>query len=117
MDTLRKSVGAKIKALRNSADMSQAELAHLIDCDTTLVGRYERGVHLPGVEQLIKIAEVFDVGPGELLPSGQDVRRTRLIALREKITQEISEVKSPDILEEILEVLLRLTEAQNAPKK
>lgn len=97
--------------------MSQADLGHLIGCDTALVGRYERGVHLPGVEQLIKIAEVFDVGPGELLPSGQDVRRTRLIALRDKITHEMTEVTSPDLLEEILDLLLGFKAAQKNPKK
>jgi transcriptional regulator with XRE-family HTH domain len=116
VNSLRVSVGAKIKALRKSSKMSQADLGHFLGCDTSLIGRYERGIHLPGIEQLIRIAELFNVGPGELLPSGQDLRRARLIELREKITNEMAEVTSPEALEGILESLTKLR-AENKPPK
>lgn len=117
MDTLRGVVGAKIKALRKSTTMSQADLADKIGCDAPLVGRYERGHTLPGIEQLIRIATVFGVAPGELLPGGQDVLRTRLISLRQKITERITEVDSPEYLEEMLEFINRYADNDNQHKK
>lgn len=102
VDTLRSVVGARIKALRKSSTMSQADLAELIGCDAPLIGRYERGINLPSIEQLIRIATVFDVAPGELLPGGQDVLRTRIIALRQELSEKIIKVDSPENLEEII---------------
>ncbi|PYD02577.1 XRE family transcriptional regulator [Pseudomonas syringae pv. maculicola] len=101
----KESDRGKIKALRKSTTMSQADLAELIGCDAPLVSRYERGTTLPGIEQLIRIATVFDVAPGELLPGGQDQLRTRLISLRHDITERIAEVDSPEHLEEIIHLI------------
>ncbi|WP_258167058.1 helix-turn-helix domain-containing protein, partial [Pseudomonas syringae group genomosp. 3] len=39
VDTLRSVVGAKIKALRKSTTLSQADLAEMIGCDAPLVSR------------------------------------------------------------------------------
>ncbi len=103
MNTLRNVVGARIKALRKSSNMSQAHLAEKIGCDSPLIGRYERGINLPSIEQLIRIATVFNVAPGELLPGGQDELRTRLIALRQELSDLIMRVDSPDNLEEIIQ--------------
>ncbi|MCK0550828.1 helix-turn-helix domain-containing protein [Pseudomonas syringae] len=116
VDTLRSVVGAKIRALRKSSSMSQADLAEQIGCEAPLIGRYERGINLPGIEQLIRIATVFKVAPGELLPGGQDVLRTRLISLRQELSEKINQVDSPESLEEII----RLTDkfiAYNHPGK
>jgi transcriptional regulator with XRE-family HTH domain len=87
--------------------MSQADLADLIGCDAPLIGRYERGITLPNIEQLMRLATVFDVAPGDLLPNGQDASRARLIALRQELTEKIYQLNSPDNLEE----LIRLTES------
>lgn len=116
MDTLRSVIGARIKALRKSMGMSQSDLAELIGCDAPLIGRYERGVNLPGIEQLIRIATVFNVAPGELLPGGQDALRTRLIALRQEIAEKITEVDSPEYLEEIL-AFIKKYNIHNDPSK
>ncbi|MBW5416293.1 helix-turn-helix domain-containing protein [Pseudomonas sp. MAG002Y] len=116
VDTLRSVIGARIKALRKSMGMSQSDLAELIGCDAPLIGRYERGVNLPGIEQLIRIATVFNVAPGELLPGGQDALRTRLIALRQEIAEKITEVDSPEYLEEIL-AFIKKYNIHNDPSK
>lgn len=117
MDTLRSFVGAKIKALRKLSGMSQAALAEKIGCDAPLVGCYERGIYLPGVEQLIKISMAFDVAPGELLPGGQDVLRTRLISLRQAIADKATEVDSPESLEEILAFMNKFTTYNKSDEK
>ncbi|MDT3239602.1 helix-turn-helix transcriptional regulator [Pseudomonas amygdali pv. morsprunorum] len=117
VDTLRSVVGAKIKALRKSTTMSQADLAEMIGCDAPLVSRYERGTTLPGIEQLIRIATVFNVAPGELLPGGQDVLRTRLLSLRQEITERITEIDSPEYLEEMIDLINRYPEYDSKKNK
>ncbi|KPZ29084.1 helix-turn-helix domain-containing protein [Pseudomonas coronafaciens] len=117
VETLRSVVGTKIKALRKSTTMSQADLAELIGCDAPLIGRYERGSTLPGIEQLIRIATVFNVAPGELLPGGQDVLRTRLISLRQEIIDRITEVDSPEYLEEMLNFINKYSSEEDHKKK
>ncbi|KPX42051.1 PbsX family transcriptional regulator [Pseudomonas syringae pv. helianthi] len=51
----------------------------------------------------------FDVAPGELLPGGQDILRTRLISLRQAIADKAIEVDSPESLEEILAFMDKFT--------
>lgn len=117
VNSIRISVGAKIQALRKTAKLSQADLGHLIGCEAPLVSRYERGLHLPGVEQLIRIAEVLGVAPGELLPGGEDVRKTRLIAVRQKIALGVTEVASIEFLEGILALIEKFTAENPPPEK
>lgn len=117
MDTLRSLIGSRIRALRKSSSMSQADLADLIGCDAPLIGRYERGIHLPNIEQLIRIATVFNVAPGELLPGGQDEIRTRLISLRQELAEKIVHVDSPENLEEIIRLTNKFISYNHTPKK
>jgi transcriptional regulator with XRE-family HTH domain len=118
VDTLRTVIGGKIKALRKSQDMSQADLAELIGCESPLISRYERGINLPGIDQLIRIAEVFQVAPGELLPGGQDAERAHLMALRYEIADLVAEHdSSASSLKEIVRLLKTFNAEQNLPKK
>ena len=113
--TLRNVIGAKIKALRKAAQMSQADLAFAIGCDAPLIGRYERGATLPNIEQLIRIATVLNVSPGELLPGGQDEIRTRIISLRQELSEKILQVDSPENLEEVVRLVDTFISYNKAP--
>ncbi|PUA41539.1 XRE family transcriptional regulator [Pseudomonas protegens] len=117
MKTIRSIIGAKIKTLRKSFQMSQADLAEQVGCDAPLIGRYERGINLPSIEQLIRIATVFNVAPGELLPAGQDALRTRLISLRQELSEKIIQVDSPESLEEIIRLTDKFISYNKALKK
>ncbi|RMP08628.1 PbsX family transcriptional regulator [Pseudomonas syringae pv. delphinii] len=59
----------------------------------------------------------FDVAPGELLPGGQDVLRTRLISLRQAIADKATEVDSPESLEEILAFMNKFTTYNKSDEK
>ncbi|WPP02556.1 helix-turn-helix transcriptional regulator (plasmid) [Pseudomonas sp. HR96] len=117
MDTLRTVIGGKIKTLRKSQNMSQADLADLIGCDSPLISRYERGINLPGIDQLIRIAEVFQIAPGELLPGGQDVERAHLMALRAEIAELVAvHDASASSLKEVVKLLTKFNAEKNLPK-
>lgn len=118
MDSLRTVIGAKIKALRKSQSITQADLAELIGSDSPLISRYERGISLPGIDQLMKIAAVFRVTPGELLPGGQDAERAHLMALRNEIADLVAQNDSSAVaLREIVMFLRKLNAENNRAEK
>lgn len=101
MTTLRDVIGSRIRLLRKAANLSQAELADLIGTDPPLIGRYERGVTMPSIEQLIRLSTALKVSPAEILPSHEDEIREKLISLRREISDMIMRVDSPDLLEQV----------------
>lgn len=59
--------GERLKALRTEAGWSQAELAEKIDSDARQVSRYENSKVAPGLEAVIRMAQVFNVSVDYLL--------------------------------------------------
>ena len=68
MDTC--AIGARIKAARERAGMTQEDLAAALDMSTTHISVLERGVKAPKLETLVKIANTLEVSSDILL---QDV--------------------------------------------
>lgn len=57
----------RIKQLRSGAKVSQAEFAEMIECTKSQVAQWEVGNNYPKLENLIRIARVFDVTTDWLL--------------------------------------------------
>ncbi len=51
----------KIKELRQKKSWSQGQLALKLKANQKQISAYERGVHIPSSEMLIKMAQIFDV--------------------------------------------------------
>ena len=66
--------GDRLKTLRTEAGWSQAELATKIGSDARQVSRYENNKVAPGLEAMIRIAEVFNVTVDYLLFDTADRR-------------------------------------------
>ena len=49
-----------LKAYREKKNISQQQLATLVDIDITAIGKYENGKRRPSVDTAKKIAEVLD---------------------------------------------------------
>ncbi len=66
---LKKRLGKNIKFARMEKDMSQEELADLIDetCHTSYISSIERGQTLPNVLRLVRIAQIFNLNIEDLL--------------------------------------------------
>ena len=60
-------LGARIATLRRSAGWSQAELAQKLQISASAVGMYEQGRREPAVEQLVRMAALFEVSVDYLL--------------------------------------------------
>ena len=59
--------GANLKRVRQEHDISQEELGFRADLHRTEVGMLERGIRLPRIDTLVKVADSLGVRPGELL--------------------------------------------------
>lgn len=51
----------KIKELRKSKHISQQKMAMDLNTNQNTISRYETGVREPGISELIRIADYFDV--------------------------------------------------------
>lgn len=104
MSTVRSLVGSRIKAARLSRGWKQGALAEMVGCDVNTISRYETGKVSPDIEQLMRLAEVLEVSPLELLPPvGGEAQR--LIDLRKNLTLKARQVHSAAFLERILSMM------------
>ncbi len=49
----------KLKELRKDRNLTQAELAKLLDVDRSTIAQWERGENMPRTKTLIRLAKVF----------------------------------------------------------
>jgi transcriptional regulator with XRE-family HTH domain len=72
------SLAKKIVALRKERNLTQKELAKSIGVHFSHMSRYERGISLPSIDVVKKIAQVFNVSTDYLLLDDQAVLATTL---------------------------------------
>ena len=62
----------RLKELRKSKGISQLRLAVLLDTTQNTISRYETGEREPGITELIRIADFFNVSVDYLLERTED---------------------------------------------
>lgn len=60
--------GARLRALRHRAKLSQRELGERIGADFTVIANYENGRATPRVDRLGQLAVALGASPADLLP-------------------------------------------------
>jgi len=60
-------LGSKLKSLRLEKEMTQMDVAAIVNLDPSAIRRYEKGRVEMGFTTLIKFAEALDVSVNELL--------------------------------------------------
>ncbi len=60
-------IGNKIKSLRIEHGMNQKDLAEKLNITQSAYSRLERGETKPDIERLIKLGEIYDVEPTDLI--------------------------------------------------
>lgn len=66
-------IGKQIRYLRRIKDISQETLAKQCGVTVGWIGRIERGVHLPNILLLVKIARALQVKVKDLIPALIDI--------------------------------------------
>ncbi len=100
------AIGARIKAAREKAGMTQENLAAALQMSTTHISVIERGVKSPKLETLVNIANVLKVSSDMLL---QDVVTCASDGLASELSATISKLPRKE-QQRILNVVRALTE-------
>ena len=103
MKNSKQTIGQRIKELRESRDMTQAELAELLFASDTPVSKWEKDKSEPEYNILIKIAELFGVTLDYLLTgtnpdvSGDSLSKIELACREDNIALLAGvDIKAPD---------------------
>lgn len=64
---VEKLIGLNIARIRKDRDLTQAQLAELIDTTVETISRFERGVSVPSIKTLDKISKALHIHIRELL--------------------------------------------------
>lgn len=65
--SIRKAFGKRIKKLRKQRKWTQKELAAKLNVRFPQLNKYEGGLHVPPLEKIIQLAEIFDITVDYLL--------------------------------------------------
>ena len=69
--TIAERVGWNLRIARRRAGLTQDELAERMGNDQSGISAWESGRYLPRVESIVRLAEVLEIDPGELLRETQ----------------------------------------------
>ena len=100
------AIGARIKAAREKAGMTQEDLAAALEMSPTHISVIERGVKSPKLETLVNIANALNVSSDMLL---QDVVNHASDGIASELSVAISKLSRKD-QERILNAIRALTE-------
>ena len=87
------AVGARIKAAREKAGMTQEDLAAAVDMSPTHISVIERGIKSPRLETFVKIANALHVSSDALL---QDVVANASDGIASELTQAMAKLSGQD---------------------
>ena len=77
------SIGEKIYSLRKSKNMSQEDLANVLNVSRQTVSKWETGESNPDIEKIVPLCDFFDISTDELL-KGSNSYLEREIVLEKK---------------------------------
>lgn len=79
MQDTKKLIGARIKALRRQAGMTQEVFAGKVDMDARHLSRLEVGRHFPSLDSLERFAKVLDVPLSQFFdfPTNDSTKKSR----------------------------------------
>ena len=69
------AISDKLKSLRTERGLSQKQMGEKINISDKVISKWERGVSTPKIENLIKIADFFDISIDELLPTNASTQK------------------------------------------
>lgn len=91
---LRKTLGSRLRAVRERRGLSQASLGEMVGVEPDSIGRMERGKRLPTLDTLARIAGELNVAIGDLVDPDRPPAATTnsMVALIAKLTPSQQEL-------------------------
>lgn len=73
----KQTLGQKIAELRKAKNMTQLELANLLNITDKAVSKWERDISCPDINTFPKLAEILGVSVDELLQANDEVSKNK----------------------------------------
>jgi transcriptional regulator with XRE-family HTH domain len=83
----------RLRELRKRKDLSQAELGTILGVTGQTILNWENGIYEPGIEQLIKLADYFQVSIDYLVDRPNSVSQADMVA------EALSQLSGKDLIE------------------
>lgn len=92
------TLGKRIKQLRQQRGWSQAQLSKKLNVHQKQISGYERGIHSPSIELLVRMAELFNVSLDYIAFDNREEKDIIPIADRElmQAVQQIDQLSAED---------------------
>lgn len=111
-DEIVQLFAARLKELRRSAGLTQAELARKAQVTTSYVGRLESGGAAPGIDLVGRLAKALGVTTHELLPAGAPPDTLEFLRQQaRKLFDTLLQIADRETLLMLNPLLARLTES------
>lgn len=104
---MKKKIGLKIKAIRQSKKMTQEQLAERCALSVESISNIERGVNYPHFETLVQIAKILDCRLSTILDDDIDKNISRKRAFEEAAL--IAKIKN--LSDEQISTVIKIIEA------
>ena len=72
MDQEKKTLGEKLRDLRETYDLTQKQVADALNIDRSTYSNYELDKTRPSLEALVTLARMFNISKEALMPDGPD---------------------------------------------
>lgn len=82
----------KLKELRTNKGLTQKELAKIIGCNQTAIGKYERGDLEPNITILKELSKVFGVSVDYLIGNADDFGNIVIAPSKESFSTDEKEI-------------------------
>ena len=103
---MKKTLGSKIRQLRQKQDIKMYQLAKHLDVPTTTLGMWECGKRTPPLEMIDKIAAFFNCSVDYLLDRQEDIKK---LDEKQKLLIELIGLLSDEQLEHLTRLLATIT--------
>jgi transcriptional regulator with XRE-family HTH domain len=104
-------VGARLRAARRGAGLTQKQLADELGVEPITVSRWERGVTTPSLPRLRRVAEITQTTVSDLVRA-QDAASAETVELA-ALREELAETRA--LVDRVARTLDRLTRPRSAP--
>lgn len=107
-DKIRKSLSVKVKALRESASLTQEELAAKCNVSWRTISNLERGLVVPDLVMLVQMCEIFNTKIDDMLSLNVADGRSKSRMEREQFVVEKIRFLNDRALDFVLDELILL---------
>ncbi|MBE7049041.1 MAG: helix-turn-helix transcriptional regulator [Ruminococcaceae bacterium] len=106
-------IGDKIRRLRSECNMTQKELADLLDISPSAIGMYEQNRRIPDADSIIRLAGILGVSTDYLLGYEKAAQSEQPLTSKQKKVLHLAQHLSDEDMRKLIDYAELLKKADN----